>query len=108
MGQEEGGQVGDVLVVTHSGRKGWKYGRIVQHADSTPLYKSDPTLDGWGPDGWFPSTFAAPIQVTVADAVTAAVPVHDIVTATDVLTVVTDIGTGACDVARARGACGSA
>ena len=48
-------QAGDLLLVTHAGVKGWQLGRLLD------LGLSDP-LKAPGKEGWFPATYAAPVQ----------------------------------------------
>ncbi len=48
-------QAGALLLVTHSGAKGWQLGRPVDPAQSDPLAQA-------GKEGWFPATYAAPVQ----------------------------------------------
>jgi len=48
-------QSGDLLHVMHSGAKGWQLGKVVDLSHPTPLA-------GKGREGWYPATYAAPVQ----------------------------------------------
>ena len=48
-------EAGDLLLVTQSGAKGWQLGRLIDLSDPAPL-------TGGGREGWFPATYAAPVQ----------------------------------------------
>jgi len=46
---------GDLLQVMHAGAKGWQLGKVIDLSHPTPLA-------GKGREGWFPATYAAPVQ----------------------------------------------
>ena len=58
------GVVGDILLVLGHGSQGWNFGkRVMDHQGQSLWHQGDEVGSGWGDEGWFPATFALPVQV---------------------------------------------
>jgi hypothetical protein len=46
----------------HCFRQGWNFGKVILDNSGTKFWNDNPN-QGWGAEGWYPATFAIPVQV---------------------------------------------